>query len=240
MAQHITRKELKKDEIRETLVHGADAVLSHQKVAGIILGIALVAGAAVVGWRFYSDRQTLKASAALEDAMKVFEARLRARGEPAEPGEVTYIEEKNKFGDAAKKFTDVARNYSRTRPGQVARYYLALCQEHIGRFEDAQKTLKELEEGGDEEFAALARFQLAEVYSRTGKAGEAVKLYRQLADKPSTFVPKALALLALADDLRKTSPQEAAKLYQQIKKDFPDSSVADEADKRLEALGGKS
>jgi hypothetical protein len=53
-------------------------------------------------------------------------------------------------------------------------------------------------------------------------------------------VPKALALLALADDLRKSNPPEAAKLYNEIKKDFPDSTVADEADKRLETLGGKT
>ncbi len=240
MAQHITRKELKKDEIRETLQHGAEAVFSHQRLTLIILGAGLVVVLAVVGWRFYSERQTMKASAALEDAMKVFGARLRAPGEPAEPGEVTYVEEKNKYEDAAKKFSEVARNFPRTRPGQVARFYTALCQEHLGRFDEAQKTLQELARSGSEEFSALARFQLAEVYDRTGKTDEAVKLYRQLVEKPTTFVPKALALMALADDLRKSNPQEASKLYNEIKKDFPDSTIADEADKRLEALGGKT
>jgi predicted negative regulator of RcsB-dependent stress response len=240
VAQHITRKELKKDEIRETLQHGAEAVFSHQRLTGILLGAALLAVVAVMGWRFYSERQTMKASAALEDAMKVFEARLRAPGEPAEPAEVTYVEEKNKYEDAAKKFVVVARTYPRTRPGQVARYYTALCQERLGRFDEAQKTLQELASAGSEEFSALARFQLAEIYDRTGKTDEAVKLYRALVDKPSTFVPKALALLALADDLRKSNPPEAAKLYNEIKKDFPDSTVADEADKRLETLGGKT
>ena len=237
---HISRKELKKDEIRETLQHGAEAVFSHQRFVGILVGAALVVGLAIVGWRFYSERQTVKASAALEDAMKIFEARIRAPGEPAEPGEVTYVEEKNKYEDAAKKFSGVGRKYLRTRPGQIARYYAALSQEHLGRYDEALKTLKELENSGNEEFAALARFQQAEIYDRTGKTDEAVKLYRQLADKPTVFVPKALVLLALADDLRGSNPQEATKLYNQIKKDFPDSGVADEADKRLEVLGPKT
>ena len=237
---HISRKELKKDEIRETLQHGAEAVISHQRVVGTILGVALVAGLAIVGWRFYSERQTVKASAALEGAMKVFQARIRAAGEPAEAGEVTYVEEKNKYADAAKKFSEVARNYPRTRPGQVARYYTALCQEHLDRYDDALKTLKELESSGNEELVSLARFQQAQIYDRTGKADEAVKLYRQLADKPTVFVPKALVLLALADHLSKSNPQEATKLYDQIKKDFPDSSVADEADKRLAMVGPKT
>ncbi|MBI3670924.1 MAG: tetratricopeptide repeat protein [Acidobacteria bacterium] len=240
MAQHISRKELKKDEIRDTLAHGAEAVFSHQRLAGIILGVALVVGLAVVGWRFYTERQTVKAAAALGDGMKIFEARIRVPGEPAEPNEVTYVDEKNKYEDAAKKFDGIARSYGRTRPGQIARYYAALSQLHLRRFDDAQKQLKELEDAGDPEFVALARFQLAGIYGQTGKGDEAVKLYRQLADKPTAMVPKPMVLLALGDQLRKSNPQEATTVYNQIKKDFPDSPVAEEAGKRLEALGPRT
>jgi predicted negative regulator of RcsB-dependent stress response len=237
---HISRKELKKDEIRETLAHGAEAVISHQRLVGIAVTVAVVVGLAIVGWRFYGERQTVKASAALDDAMKVYEARIRAPGEPAEPTEVTYVDERNKYEDAAKKFASVAQNYPRTRPGQVARYYGALCQEHLGRYDEAQKQLKELESSGNDEFVALARFQLAQLYDKTGKGDDALKLYRQLADKPAVLVPRAIILLALADHLGRSNPQEAMKVYEQIKKDFPDSAVADEADKRLEILGGKT
>ncbi len=240
MPEHISRKELKKDEIRETLAHGAEAVISHQRMLSTSIGAALLVALAVLGWRYYSERQTLKASAALEDAMKVYQARIRAAGAPADPGEVTYVEEKNKYEDAAKKFSEVARNYPRTRPGQVARYYEALSQARLGRYAEAQKTLKDLEGSADAEFAALARFQLAELYAKTGKSDEAIKLYRQLADKPALLVPKAVVLLALGDQLRKSNPKEAAKLYNQIKKDFPDSTVAEEADKRLELLAPKT
>lgn len=240
MPEHISRKELKKDEIRETLAHGAEAVISHQRMLSTSIGAALLVALAVLGWRYYSERQTLKASAALEDAMKVYQARIRAAGAPADPGEVTYVEEKNKYEDAAKKFSEVARNYSRTRPGQVARYYGALSQARLGRYDEAQKTLKDLAGSADAEFAALARFQLAELYAKTGKSDDAIKLYRQLADKPALLVPKAVVLLALGDQLRNSNREEAAKLYNQIKKDFPDSTVAEEADKRLELLAPKT
>ncbi len=240
MAQHISRKELKKDEIRDTFQHGAEAVLSHQRLAGVIIGVALVVALAIAGWRFYTERQTVKAAAALDEAMKVYQARIRAPGEPTEPGEVTYVGEKNKYDDAAKKFTEVAGRYSRTRPGQIAEYYAALSQEHLGRYNEAQKNLKKLESSGDDELTALARFQMAEVYDRTGKPDEAVKLYRQLANKPTSLVPKPLVLLTLADHLSKSNPQEATKLYDQIKKDFPNTAVSDEADKRLEILSPKT
>jgi len=240
LSQHISRKELKKDEIRETLAHGAEAVFSHQKMAGLVLGAALVVALAILGWRFYAEQQTGKASAALEEAMKVFQARIRAPGEPGEPGEVTYVEEKNKYEDASKKFHEIARKYWWTRPGQVARYYAALSEIQLGHFGEAQKLLKEFEGSGDEEFVALARYQLAVVYDKTGKGEDAAKLFRQLAEKPTVFVSRPMALLALGDQLRKSNPQEATKVYNQIRQDFPDSPVAEEAEKRLETFGPKS
>ena len=91
MAQHITRKELKQDKIAETFVHGVEAVESHQKQAWMIGGAILVIALAVFGWQFYSERQTVKATAALEEAMKTYNARIRSAGEPEEPGEITYI-----------------------------------------------------------------------------------------------------------------------------------------------------
>ena len=169
MAQHILRKELKKDEIRERFVHGVESVASHQQTMWVVVGAALVVALAVFGWSTYSKRQTTKAGAALDDAMKTFQARIRAPGEAAQPGEDTYLDEKNKYADAEKKFLEVAKQYSRTRPGQVARYYAALSEEKLKKFDDAEKNLKQLESSGDESLTGLARFQLAWVYTQNNK-----------------------------------------------------------------------
>ena len=108
MAQHILRKDLKKDEIRDSLVHGVESVASHQQLLWVVVTVALVVALGVFGWSSYTKRQTAKAAAALDDAMKVFQARVRAPGEQADPGEITYVDEKNKYGDAEKKFLEVA------------------------------------------------------------------------------------------------------------------------------------
>jgi TolA-binding protein len=236
---HISRKELKKDEVRETFVHGAEAVYTHQKLVAYILGIALILAVAIFGWRFYSQRQTVKASAALDAAMKVYDARIRAVGEPEEPGEISYVVEKNKYEDASKKFIEVAQGFPRTRPGQLARYYAGLSLEKLGRDAEAQKWLQGLADGNDE-FAALGRFELAQIADRTGKPDEAVKLYQQLIAKPAVLVPKPVAMLALAGHYRKTNPTEAAKLYNQIKSEFPDTGIAQQADQELELLPSKT
>lgn len=237
MAQHISRKDLKKDEIRETLVHGVESVASHQQILWVLVTAALVVALGVFGWSSYTKRQTAKAAGALDDAMKIFQARVRATGEPAEPGELTYVDEKNKYADADKKFLEVASQYGRTKPGQVARYYAALSEVHLKQYATAESNLGQFS-SADESLAGLARFQLAGVYLQENKDAQAVDLYKQLADKPTEFVPKPMALLALADHYRKTDPAQAAKLYNQVKLEFPDAAA--QADQGLELLNAKS
>lgn len=240
MSQHITRKELKQDEFKETLAHGAEYALSHTRMLWIG-GLAVVAVAALVGgWRLYSDRQSEKATVAFEDARKTYEARIRTAGEPEEPGEVTYLEEKNKYLDAQKKFRDVAARFSLTPQGQAARYYAAICTARLGQTDQALKELKTIEGASNADLASLARLQMAQTYAQTGKFDEAARLLKILIDKPTDVVPKPLAQMTLADLLRKTSPSEAAKLYRQIKADHPETILGDEADKRLADLGPQS
>lgn len=233
---HISRKDLKKDEVRETLTHGAEAIFSHQRQIWNYGSIALLIVVVVLGWRFYTQKQTAKGSAALADAMKVYQARIRTAAEPALPDEISYLDEKNKYADAVKKFTEVANRYSRTRPGQLARYYAALSLERLGRYDEAETDLKSLQSSSDESLSALARFKLAQVYDESGKGSQALQLYQQLADKPTLFVPKPVVLLALADHYSSSDPTQAAKLYNQVKTEFPDTQAAQQADERLQLL----
>ena len=239
MAQHILRKDLKKDEIRAKIVSGVESVASHQQALWFVVMAALVVALAVFGWNSYAKRQTAKASVALDDAMKIFQARIRAPGDQQpDPTELTYLAEKNKFTDANKKFLQVAGQYGRTKPGQMARYYAALSEAQLKQYGEAEKNLAQVVSSGDESLAGLAKFQLAEVYLQENKGSQAVDLLKQLSDKPSVFIPKPTAMLALADYYRKTDPAQAAKLYNQVKQEFPDAAEA--ADQGLELLNSKS
>jgi hypothetical protein len=240
VAQHISRKELKKDEVRDTLAHGAEAVLSHQQFMFYVLIAALVVALGVFGWKAYTERQTVKASAAFDDAMKVFQARIRTPGEPQESGETTYVDEKNKYTDAAKKFGDIATNYPHTRPGQLAGYYAALSLEKLGKNDDAKKYLQGLAQSSTEDFAAMAKFELAQLDDRRGQGDDAVKLYQELMTKTSVLVPKPIVMYALAEHYRPKNPAEAAKLYTQIKTDYPDTPIASQADQALALMPGKT
>lgn len=236
MARHISRKELKKNALAEGLTHGAEAVAAHQRLTWIIAGSALAVLLAVFGWRYYSQRQTALASVDLGAAMKVYTARIRPAGEAAAPDEVTYVDEKNKFADAAKHFSEVAGRYGSTQPGRVARYYSGLSLVQMEKNDEAEKELKTVESFGDPTLAPLAQFQLAQLYEKTNRADQALKIYQQLADKPGEFVPRAVVLLKMADHHSKGNPQEAAKLYNQVKSEFPDTPAAQAADQGLQLL----
>lgn len=235
-----TRQSLKQDKLRETLVHGVEEVASHQRQMWLVIGIVLVVALAVGGYRLWSERQTVKAQAMLDDASKVYTARIRTAGEPEEPGEVTYVDEKNKYADAAKKFAAVADQYAGTKPGRLARYYAGLSYMQLRDYENAQRWLRMVEGSSDEELAGLARAQLAQALAGLGKHDDAVQLYQRLIAKPTTLVPKQVAMMALADLQRASKPAEAEKLYNQIKTDFPNTGFAEQAEEKLAEMKSKS
>lgn len=240
MTEHITRKELKKDEIRETLAHGAEAVLSHQATTFYILIAAILVALAVFGWKTYSEGQSAKGTAAFDAAMKSFSSPVRVAGQAIEPGQLSFADDASKYNDAAQKFSEAAAKYPRTRPGQLAKYYAALSYEKLNKNDDARKDLQQLVDNGDFDFASMARFELAQLDDRTGQSDAAAKLYQQLLDKPSILVPKPVVLLAFAQHYAAKNPSEATKLYNQVKSEYPDTPVAEQADQELSLLPGKS
>jgi hypothetical protein len=236
---HISRKELKQDKIKETIEHGAEAVFSHGQFAGVVVILVLAAALGYGGWHFYIDHQTVQASSAFDDAMKAYQGRIGAAADPAEPNERVYPDEKSRIQDALNKFSSTADKYPSTNPGKLARYYAALCLEDLERQNQALEELKKIS-SSDKELSAMAQYQMAVIYSRTRKTDDAVKIFRALADKPSAMVPRPFVLLELARVLAASNPKEATNIYQQIKKEFPDTTLAEQADRELDSLSPKS
>jgi hypothetical protein len=237
---HISRKELKQDRIKETIEHGAEAVISHGQFTLIVVLVVLAVALGYGGWRFYIDRQTVAASADFDTAMKAYQGRIAPAPDPAEPNEHFYPDEPTRAQDALQRFTKVADKYPSTNPGKLSRYYSAICLEDLERHNQALEELKKISGASDKELASMAQYQMAIIYSRTGKTDDAVKTFRALADRQSALVPRPMVLLELASILRTSNPKEAARIYQQIKKEFPDTAIADQADRGLDTLSPKS
>jgi predicted negative regulator of RcsB-dependent stress response len=239
VSEHITRKELKQDKIKETFEHGAEALFSHRALTLIVLLVIL----AVVGswsvWRIYTDRQTVHASAAFNEALKVYGARL-GPADASQPGEPAFPDEASRSSAAQQKFAQAADRYPHNYYGRLSRYYSALCLLDSDRLNQALEELKKIGDTGDPEITAISRYQTAVIYARSGRTDEAVKIYRTLADQRSVLVPRPMVLLELANTLRSSNTGEAVKVYEQVKTEFPNSAVADEADKGMSTISPKS
>ena len=106
----------------------------------------------------------------------------------------------------------------------------------LDRLSQASEELKRLTAGSDKDLAALAQFQSALIAERSGNMNDAAKILRALSTSGSVLVPKSMVLLELAGVLRQSDPKQATALYEQLKKEYPNTSVADEADRGLEML----
>ena len=239
MSDHISRKELKQDKVRETFEHGAEAVLSHTTMMAIVALAIVVIAAGYFGYKYYTDHRTNQAQTALDEAMKIFSAPISEPGQPTLPGDLTYSDPARRAQDAQAKFAAVAAKWPGTKPGKLAGYYSALCLMDQDKLNQASEELKKLDTSGDKELASLAKFQSAIISERTGKKDEAIAQLKALSTAGSVLVPKPMVLLEMANLLSQTDPKQATTVYEQLKKDYPNTQVSDQADRGLELLASK-
>jgi TolA-binding protein len=78
---------------------------------------------------------------------------------------------------------------------------------------------------------------LASVYRNSGRNKDAISLYKELADKPTTSVSKAAAQLELADTYQADQqPLESKKIYEEVQKENPSTPAAQMASTKLQNL----
>ena len=216
----LTRRELKQDELRTTFENFEDFVKERYQQILAVTGIVLVVVAAAIGLKIYLDRQVSEANTELNEALTTFRAEV---GAPApgslEAGAKMFPTDKEKFEKALSQFADITQRFPRTKAAAIARYHVGMCQAQLGDHAGALKTLTEASHYSDKEIASLAQLAWAGELVKTGKLAEAVKIYQDLANRPTTTVPRVTALLALADAYRGTQPLQARQVYVQLEKE---------------------
>ena len=237
----LTRHELKQDEFRETLDQLEQYLKGHlREILTVAILVIVVVGLAG-GLKYYLDQQEASANIEFASALRAFQAYV---GPPA-PG--TLGADSESFPTAAEKYRTALeqfkaivlkyRMFPRPKAASIALYHMGICESLLGNSAAAINTLQEASRDRDREIAALAQFALAGEFLKSGKKQEAVAIYQNLVDHPSLAVPRASALLALADSLKDSQPGQARKLYDQIQKEFgSDPSVAEALRQQMAGL----
>jgi tetratricopeptide (TPR) repeat protein len=228
----LTRHELKHDEFRDTLDQLEQYLKAHLKEILTVTILVIVVVGLAGGLKYYLDQQEASANIELASALKTFEAYV---GPPA-PGTLgadseSFPSAAEKYKTALEQFNAIVQKYRmfpRPKAVSIARYHVGVCQSLLGNATAAIYTLQEASHDGDREIASLAQFAMAGEFFKSGKKKEAVTIYENLVQHPSMAVPRASAMLALADSLKDTDPGRARKLYLQVQKEFgSDASIGE-------------
>lgn len=210
----LTRKELKSDKFALEVEHTVEYVSEHRKQVIRYCTAGAIVLLLVFGTYGYRRRQHTLRQEALAAALEIYQAPLGPS-----PSELirSFPTAQDKEKAAAKAFTDVATKYAGSDEGTIARYYLGIVAADGGRLADAEKALKEVADSGEKNYASLAKLPLAEIYKSEGKTAEGEKVLRSLIAKPTDFVSKDQATIALARLLASSNPAEARKLLEPLR-----------------------
>jgi tetratricopeptide (TPR) repeat protein len=236
-----TRHQLKTDRFRGATIDAAENAahwsVEHKSKLMLAAVIVLVVAGAVLGGWYYLNQQDQKASLDMSQAVRTLNMPVRPPNMPAQAALPSFGSSNERATAAQKQFQAIVDKYPYTHAAGFARYFLGLESAKLGDNASAERDLQNVISSSNSDLAALAKMGLASVYRNTGRNKQAVDLYKQLADKPTSTVGKVTAQMELAATYRSDNqPLEAKRIYEQIQKENPTGEAAQLASAKLQEL----
>lgn len=230
-----TRRALKQDKFVTVTTSGLEWVGEHRSpviawAIGAVLAIGLIVAAILV----YQQRRAA-ADQLLGQALDIYNTPLAHPDQPAEPGQKTYASATDRAKDAYPLFRQAADRYGWLNAGEMARYFAGEAELDLGQPAAAEADLQKATHAHNSNLAALAKIALANLYAQTGRTSQAVTEFQDVIAHPTITVPKAEAQLQLAQIYETTQPNEAKRLYAEIKDQNPNTGAAQIASQKLGA-----
>jgi predicted negative regulator of RcsB-dependent stress response len=231
-----TRHALKQDKFVDATTSGLEWVGDHRaNVIKFSIAVLLVIGVIVAGIVVYQQRRAA-ANQLFGQAMDIYQTPLARPNQPTEPGQKTYATAAERAKAAYPLFQQTADQYGWLRAGEMARYFAGITEVDLGNTAQAAADLEKATHSGGSDLEALAKMALANLDEQSGKTSQAVSLFQDLIQHPTTTVPKVQAQFQLAALYETTNPQEARHLYAEIKDQNKDTDSAQIATQKLTAL----
>jgi hypothetical protein len=136
-------------------------------------------------------------------------------------------------------FEKIASQYKGTDAGELANYYVGIIALKQNDNNKAIKYLKAFSTNAHQ-IQARAYKLLADAYANAGKNADALSNYKKAAhefEKDRAGSSDNLLMAAYFSDKVMNDKKQAEDLYKEIKKKYPNTQAADEADKYLSQLG---
>jgi TolA-binding protein len=188
---------------------------------------------------FYIAHRSEVANQALAAAVKVYGAPVVPDGaKPNDAQEPSFPNEAARRARARQLLERVHDDYRWTDAADVASLYLAEIDAATGKPAAARKLWSDfVGKHGDHVLAAQARIDLMELDRGQGKGQQVAQQLRQMLDQSDSPLPQDVILYQLAVTLEQLNrDQEAAKTYQRLVDEFPQSPYRQSAQQKLTAL----
>jgi TolA-binding protein len=220
----ISRRELKEDALVATYVKLTSFYEENRRTISIAVTAVVIAVFAVVIYVKNRADNNEKAITALGSIFETYDA---AQFQTAVDG----IPEKNIMGLRA-----IVDNYGNSTAGDFARFYLAGAYAHLGKYDEALREFEDFSPTG--ELLAVARL------SGIGSCQESRGMFKEAAasfEKAATQYPKDISaaenLNNAARDFGQAGEKEkAVDLYRRVKKNYPNTAFARDADRFIAQL----
>lgn len=128
-------------------------------------------------------------------------------------------------------FLDIIDSYGRTKAGNLARYYAGICQLQLGQYDEALTLLKKYK-GRDLLTKAEAEMLCGDAEAELEHYSEALRHYEKAAEMNANLIVTPTARMKAAQVLiHEGEYGRAVELLKSIRREFPESTEANEADK---------
>lgn len=206
--------------VQQALNTSEQFIEKHQKQIFIGLGIVLAIVLAVLAFRNYYFKPRVEAAenaiykAQQYFAIDSFKVALEGDGSADMIG-----------------FREIASEYSITPSGKLATAYAGICSYKLGKYQDAIKFLTQYD-GDDDYFKTSVVGLTGDAYAEMGETDKAFSFYKKAADSKTELAPVYLKKAGVLYET-KGKPEEALKMYQEVKDKYPTSMQAGDIDKYI-------
>ncbi|MDD3321375.1 MAG: tetratricopeptide repeat protein [Paludibacter sp.] len=132
-------------------------------------------------------------------------------------------------------FKEIVSEYGLTTSGNLAAAYTGICYYKMGQYENAIKFLSQFD-GDDTYFTSTVIGLMGDCYVDLGEVSKSISYFEKAADMDNAVIsPIYLKKAGMAyESLKK--PDDALKMYTEIKEKYPKSSQASDIDKYIAAV----
>ncbi|MDE3195233.1 MAG: tetratricopeptide repeat protein [Acidobacteriota bacterium] len=234
MSTHLTRKELKQDNVALKVEETFDFFTKYRQqiVRGGIVAVAL---AAVVGGTiYYRNAQHEVREQMLADAMTLQAAPV---GQAPANGGQSFATDAAKTDAVTKAYEKILKEHAGSDEAYSAEIALATMAADAGNLADARKKFQDVADHADAAIGSLAKLSLAQIDFAENNSSAAQAILKDLQDHPTELVSKYQAMYTLARGIAQSNPEEARKLLISIASS--QSDIAQPATQALSELPSK-